>query len=281
MARPLRLEYPGAIYHITSRGNAREDIVLNNEDRKLFLSILAATVERYNWFCHSYCLMDNHYHLLIETPAPNLSRGMRQLNGVYTQAFNRSHKRVGHVFQGRYKSILVEGGAHLLELCRYIVLNPVKADMVKRPEDWPWSSYNAISGLSNATDFLSIGWILGQFSSKKKQARKRYIEFVNDGMQARDPWQQLQGQIFFGSSQFVARMRELLGEKKEVGEIPKEQRYPGRPPLPDLFGTINDKQDRNKKIAIAHLEHGYTLIEISVALGIHYTTVSKVVKRLA
>ena len=131
MARPLRLEYPGAIYHITSRGNARADIFLDDSDRELFLSILADTVDHYNWLCHAYCLMGNHYHLLIETPDPNLSLGMRHLNGVYTQTFNRSHKRVGHLFQGRYKAVLVEKGTHLLELCRYIVLNPVKANMTK------------------------------------------------------------------------------------------------------------------------------------------------------
>ena len=130
MARPLRLEYPGAVYHLTSRGNARQDIFAGDADREKFLSILAATVGRYKWLCHAYCLMDNHYHLLLETPDPNLSLGMRMLNGVYTQTFNRDHQRVGHVFQGRYKAVLVEKDAHLVELCRYIVLNPVAAGMV-------------------------------------------------------------------------------------------------------------------------------------------------------
>ena len=162
MVRSLRLEFPGAIYHITSRGNAREDIFLDEADRKIFLSIIADTVTRYNWILHAYCLMGNHYHLMLETPDPNLSLGMRQLNGVYTQTFNRRHKRVGHIFQGRYKSILVEKGPHLLELCRYIVLNPVKAGMVKRPEHWLWSSYKATAGMSKADGFLSMDWILKQ-----------------------------------------------------------------------------------------------------------------------
>ena len=131
MARPLRLEYEGAVYHVTSRGNARQDIYLVDPDRELFLSVLGNTVERFSWLCHAYCQMSNHYHLLIETPEANLSRGMRHLNGVYTQAFNRRHMRSGHILQGRFKAIVVEKESHLLELARYVVLNPVRARMVR------------------------------------------------------------------------------------------------------------------------------------------------------
>ena len=130
MARPLRIEFDGALYHVTSRGNKREDIYLDDIDRLIFLDVLAEVCRRFNWVCHAYCQMTNHYHLLIETPDANLSLGMRHLNGVYTQKFNYHHDRVGHVFQGRYKGILVEKEAHLLELARYIVLNPVRARMV-------------------------------------------------------------------------------------------------------------------------------------------------------
>lgn len=140
MARPLRPEYPGGVYHITSRGNARENIFVDNADRERCLSVLGDAVAKYNRLCHAYCLMDNHYHALIETPDPTLCMGMRQLNGVYTQAFNRRHRRVGHVFQERYKSILVEKEAHLLELCRYVALNPVRAGLVNDPGKWQWSS---------------------------------------------------------------------------------------------------------------------------------------------
>ncbi len=135
MARPLRLEFSGALYHITSRGDRQEDIYENDDDRKAFLSILESVCETYNWVCHAYCLMSNHYHLLIETPDASLSRGMRQLHGVYTQAFNRAYGRAGHVFQGRYKAILVEKESYLLELSRYIVLNPMRAGMVTSPGD--------------------------------------------------------------------------------------------------------------------------------------------------
>ena len=140
MVRPLRIEYPGAVYHLTSRGNARDPIFLDDADRYLFLDLLGDLVDRYNWLCHGYCLMDNHYHLLVETIDANLSTGMRQLNGIYTQKFNRQHDRVGHLFQGRYKAIVVEKESYLLELCRYIVLNPVRAKIVNNPGKYRWSS---------------------------------------------------------------------------------------------------------------------------------------------
>jgi len=146
MTRPLRLEFSGALYHVTSRGDGREAIFLDNEDREIFLGVLSSVCERFNWCVHAYCLMDNHYHLLIETPDANLSKGMRQLNGVFTQSFNRKHKRVGHVFQGRYKAIIVQKESYLLELARYIVLNPVRAGMVRSAKDWPWSSYRKTAG---------------------------------------------------------------------------------------------------------------------------------------
>lgn len=280
MARPLRIEYPGAVYHVTSRGNAREAIFLSDADRRKFLDVLADTVEKYNWLCHAFCLLDNHYHLVVETPDPNLSLGMRQLNGVYTQSFNRIHQKVGHVFQGRYKAILVEKESHLLELCRYVVLNPVRAGMVSRPDEWKWSSYKSTAYAGTVPDYLTIDWALGQFSEKKATARQRYRKFVADGLveQGR-PWKKLVGQVFLGGESFVARMEELLGDKREIREIPRAQRYPGRPPLNRLFADTpaTERQQRNKQIAESHITYGYTLKEIADFLGVHYTTVSKVV----
>ncbi len=146
MARPLRIEYPGAVYHITSRGNEKKPVYKDDQDRENFLSPLDRVNKRYNWLCHAYCLMDNHFHLLIETPEGNLSIGMRQLNGVYTQTFNKRHRRTGHLFQGRYKAILIQKDSHLLEACRYVVLNPVRARLVEEPGQWRWSSYGATAG---------------------------------------------------------------------------------------------------------------------------------------
>ncbi len=166
MARPLRLEFHGALYHITARGNARQKIFLNEADRHLFLDLLGKEITQQGWFCYAYCLMDNHYHLLIETPEPNLVTGMRRLNGVYTQRFNRRHRRVGHLLQGRYKAILVDKDAYFFELCRYIVLNPLRAKAVKRQEQCPlWSSYAATAGRVDPPSWLTIESVLAQFAN--------------------------------------------------------------------------------------------------------------------
>ena len=147
----MRIEFRGAVYHVTSRGNTRQAIFRDDIDRIDFLEVLYSVVKRFNFIVHAYCMMRNHYHLLIETPDGNLSQGMRQLNGVYTQRFNRRHNRVGHVLQGRYKAILVEKNSYLLELARYVVLNPVRAaGIVKSPGDWKWSSYRATAGYEKA-----------------------------------------------------------------------------------------------------------------------------------
>jgi putative transposase len=280
MARPLRIEYPGAVYHVTSRGNAQAAIFLTEGDRQAFLNTLADTVYKYNWLCHAFCLLDNHYHAIIETPDANLSRGMRQLNGVYTQAFNRAHQRVGHVFQGRYKAIVVEKDSHLLELCRYVVLNPVRAGMVSAPEKWRWSSYKSTAYTGQVPDYLTIDWVLGQFSEEKIAARRRYRQFVADGLNTPvAPWATLAGTVFLGGEDFVLRMRDLLGGKQTIKEIPRSQRYPGRPSPEKLFAGLDaqDRQQRNTRVVEAHIIHGYTLKEIADCLGIHYTTVSKIV----
>jgi len=199
MARSLRIEYPGALYHVTSRGNAQADIYLGDSDRELFLATLAGTISRFGWLCHAYCLMSNHYHLLIETPGANLALGMRQLNGVYTQRFNRSHDRVGHLFQGRYKAILVERDAYLLELCRYVVLNPVRANMVKDIRQWPWSSYPAMIGASACPSWLSINWLLSQFGNQRGRCREQYVRFVEEGINKKRIWDSLNQQVYLGN----------------------------------------------------------------------------------
>lgn len=281
MARTLRLEYPGAVYHVTSRGNARCKIYRDEEDREIFLATLAWVVERFGWFCHAYCLMDNHYHLLIETPEANLSRGMRQINGVYTQRFNRRHHKVGHLFQGRYKAILVERDSYLLELARYIVLNPVRAKMVKAPETYPWSSYRSTMGLEPNPPGLTTDWVLGQFAKTKPVARKRYAEFVHAGIGKVSPWKELKGQVLLGGESFVQQMAPQLNKSKAITEIPKHQRQLHRPALKTLLvGAAESKAARNDAMAQAHLKYGYTLAEISKKVGLHYATISRLIKAL-
>ncbi|MES9857122.1 MAG: transposase [Sedimenticola sp.] len=150
-------------------------------DRSTFLDIFGEVTQTANWICHAYCLMDNHYHLVIETPDGNLSKVMRQLNGVYTQASNRRHHRVGHLFQGRYKAILVDGDSYLLELTRYVVLNPVRAGMVGDPGDWSWSSYMAMIGKTTPDKWLATDGLLAQFSTDRVEAVRQYVEFGISG----------------------------------------------------------------------------------------------------
>lgn len=226
MARPLRIEFAGALYHVTSRGNERHDIFYTDDDRRAFLTTLGTVCDRFKWRCHSYCLMSNHYHILVETPEANLSKGMRQLNGVYTQYVNRSHGRVGHLFQGRFKGILVEREAYLLELARYIVLNPVRAGMVKAPEAWPWSSYRGTVSLAEAQDFLSTEWLLSAFADKRRRATSAFARFVAEGKQGVSPWKDLKNQIYLGYERFVEQMQQRIRDDQPLQEIPVRQRRP-------------------------------------------------------
>jgi len=279
MARPLRIEYPGAVYHVTSRGNRRINIFEDNQDRQIFLTILETVVKRYNWLCHAYCLMDNHYHIMIETPDANISAGMRQLNGVYTQSYNRRHQKPGHIFQGRFKAILVQKENYLLELCRYVVLNPVRAGIVKKTEDWRWSSYQATAGIIKKPGYLTTDWILGLFNTQRIAANKRYREFVREGIHGEASWKELRSQVLLGEEEFIEKFKDVLEDKKQVKEIPRSQRYIGRPSLYTIFRGQKTKAQRNRSIHNAHLRQGYTLKEIADYLGIHYTTVSKVIAK--
>ncbi|MDZ7662082.1 MAG: transposase [Thiohalophilus sp.] len=214
MARPLRIEFAGALYHITSRGDRQEEIYLDDADRQTFLDILADVCDRFNWAVHAYCLMSNHYHLLVETPDANLASGMRQLNGVYTQRTNRRHHRVGHVFQGRYTAIIVQKENYLLELARYIVLNPVRARMVHSAQEWPWSSYRATAGQVTRPGWLTTDWILAAFGTRKSDAMHAYRTFVFEGKNQPSPWADLTNQVFLGDEAFVEKLQRKLETDK-------------------------------------------------------------------
>lgn len=275
MARPIRLEFAGALYHVTSRGDRREEIYEEDSDRQTFISLLDDICESYNWICHAYCLMGNHYHLLIETPDANLSNGMRQLNGVYTQKFNRTHNRVGHVFQGRYKAILVEKQSYLLELARYIVLNPVRAHMVHSAKDWPWSSYRATVGLATAPQCLSTDWLLSSFAKRKGDAIERYKQFIREGKGQPSPWSELRNQVYLGSESFIEKLQSSINKELELSEIPATQR---RPPPKPIEHYDCDHKLRNDAIVEAYKSGGYTLKAIGKYFGLHYSTVSGIVK---
>jgi REP element-mobilizing transposase RayT len=227
MARQLRLDYPEALYHVTARGNAQQPIFLDDTNRHRFLALLAEEILQQHWRCYAFCLMSNHYHLLLETPEPNLSRGMRRLNGRYTQYFNRRHHRVGHVLQGRFKSILVERESYLLKLCRYVVLNPVRAGLVAAPHKWIWSSYGVTTGAHPTPSWLAIDPVLSLFDGNRERAVLLYRQFVVDGIGGASPWPQLTGQIFLGSPAFRGRVPTMV-DQQSLANVPRAQTTPTR-----------------------------------------------------
>jgi REP element-mobilizing transposase RayT len=280
MSRPLRIEYPGAVYHITTRGNGRMAIFGDDADRERFLEIVKDVTKRFNWLCHTYCLMGNHYHLLVETIDGNLSAGMRQVNGVYTQYYNRRHDKVGHVFQGRFKAILVEKESYLLELCRYVVLNPVRARIVKEAKEHEWSSYRSIAGIDKQATFLTTDWILSQFGEDRKRAQRNYRKFIADGI-GMDPIEDVKSQCILGSDKFFERLSLLLGDITKLKEIPRMQRYVSRPSLDELFRgeALLRKGKRNELLKRAHEQYGYSYSEIGRHVGLHYATISRLIRK--
>jgi len=274
MARPLRIEFAGALYHITSRGDRREAIYENDEDREAFLGVLAEVVERYNWICHAFCLMTNHYHLVIETVEGNLSQGMRQLNGVYTQVSNRRHSRVGHLFQGRFKGILVDKDAYLPELSRYVVLNPVRAGMVDTPAQWRWSSYRAMVGQAPVPKWLAVDGLLSQFGAVRQEARQHYQRFISDGV-GQGIWEGLRQQIYLGGEAFVERMQAEAKINGDALTVPQAQR---RPPAPSLADIAARHRGRNAAIVAAYATGAYSYREIAEHFCVHLATVGRIVR---
>ncbi|MEN8129379.1 MAG: transposase [Pseudomonadota bacterium] len=275
MVRPLRIEYAGALYHITSRGDKKSDIYQDDYDRESFLETLGEVCQRCNWILHAYCLMDNHYHLLVETPETSLSNGMRQLNGVYTQRFNRYHNQVGHVFQGRYKAVIVQKEPYLLELARYIILNPVRARMVRTANNWRWSSYRATIGNDPPQARLNTDWLLSCFAKRKLTAIERYKRFIAEGKNQPSPWEQLQNQVFLGSEKFVDEARKHLPADKDLSEIPKSQK---RPVARSLAYYSKKARARDEAIFKAYQSGGYTMKEIGDYFDLHYSRISRIIR---
>lgn len=277
MARPLRIEYPGALYHVMARGNAYADIYLEDDDRRAFLKNLAHCFALHNVICHAYCLMDNHYHLLIETPDANLSRVMRDVNGHYTQWFNAKHKRVGHVLQGRYKACVVEKELYLLELVRYIVNNPVAAGMVAHPKDWKWSSYKATVGTVETPVWLDTAFTLKLFSTMRTEATAQFRRFVRERCEKDSPYDDVREGIILGSPQFIDWIwRAQTNGSEEIKELPRNQRIVGRPSLEELFRRHMSKEERNATIKIARFRCGYLTTEIAKYAGLDRAVVGRI-----
>ena len=275
MTRPLRIEYPGALYHVTSRGNRRAPIYFNDSDRYLWLDVLAQVCERFHFVVHAFCQMTDHYHIMIETVEGNLAQGMRQLNGVYSQKLNRRHAQVGHAFQGRYKAILVQKESYLLELARYIVLNPVRAGITESPQQWPWSSYNMMAAREAAPRWLERDWLLAQFAPDRATAVAAYCQFVSDGIAHQSPLAAVSAQLILGDDDFRAdhlthaRAANLLA-------IARPQRRIAALSLPQYCGLYTH---RDEAIARAYWSTAFTMAEIGDYFGLSYQTISRAVAR--
>ena len=274
MGRPLRIQFAGAIYHVTSRGDRQEAIFWNDGDRYAWQQILASVCARFHWKIHAFCQMGNHYHMIVETLAGTLARGMRQLNGEYTRRFNFRNATVGHLFQGRYKAILVQRQTYLLELSRYVVLNPVRAGMVKTPEAWTWSSFGMTCSDVPAPGWLETDWLLGQFGVERAAAVHAYREFVAAGRGLQSPMTNLRNQLFLGDDKFLKQV--CAGEKAvTVTEISRSQKKVVALRLHEYDARFGD---RREAMARAYIDGAYTMAEVAAHFCVHYKTVSRAVQ---
>ena len=296
MARPLRVEYDGALYHITARGNERKPIYREEGDYQKFLDILSELPQRYGVIVHGYVLMGNHYHLLIETPLGNITGVMHYLNSTYTGYFNRKYKRVGHLFQGRYKGFVIEKERYLLSVSRYIHLNPVRARMVKRPEDYRWSSYSEYIGRGKKNGWLGCDWILGQYSNEEARAKKLYKGFVEEGLGLKEnPFEALKAGLILGSGGFIDEIKKKIRLKKHR-EIPEIRRLTRSIKYGDVIAAVAERlgiseqkirevgrrNNAARKICLYLLRRLTDISneEIGAYFGIGYTAVSQAASRL-
>ena len=290
MSRPLRITYPGAFYHITARGNEKKPVFKSRRDREKFLEYLGSASERYNAVIHIYCLMDNHYHLLLETPSGNLPQIMLHINGAYTNYFNVKKGRTGHLFQGRYKAILVEKDEYAKELSRYIHLNPVRAGIVKLPEEYEWSSYPEYIGKREKPAWICTDFIHGYFGKTKASAEKQYRKFVSSLIDTEYscPLDEVVGSAILGRSDFISEIKEkYLSGKKTHKDVPALNALTDRVSTDDIYkeveNTCNDDPvlKRNIKIYLAKRHTGKRLKEIGNDFGIGEAGVSQVCRRMA
>ena len=285
MARPLRIEFPGAVYHVTSRGDRREAIFEDDFDREALLGVVAQTMERFDASVLAYCLMDNHYHFVLQTRRGNLSQVMRQLNGVYTQLYNRRHRKAGHLFQGRFKGILVDENAYLLEVCRYVDLNPVRARIIRDPSKWVWSSYRAHTGQVSPPAWLNTAAVhanlLGRdarTSAEQHKAAARYAALVAADKGVKLWADALAKQMFLGDTDFIDRMQAMIeSSRADSKEIPKFQRTRATHPVRHY---LDHHKQRDDGIFAAAYDGQHSLTAIAKEAGLSIASVSRIVKKI-
>jgi putative transposase len=268
MARPLRIEFAGALYHLTSRGNERRTIFRSHRDRKAFLGFLGLAAKRFGWSVTGWVLMTNHFHLVVQTAEPNLSRGMHWLNSAYAGWFNRVHKRCGHLYQGRFKAFLIDKEAYFAEVLRYVVLNPVRAKMVERPEDYKWSSYRATAGLEIAPEWLDLATVLPLFGGDREPAQAAYREFVLAKIGCEDRlWQKLTNRLYLGAEGWIKTMRKRVESKPRSTDHPRTQRAVGRPKMDVILGAV--AKAASVTAASIRATHGGMLRGLATWIGWH------------
>lgn len=239
MARPLRIEFPDALYHVTSRGNEQRPIFRDDVDRRMFLTFLGQAVSRFGWSLTAWVLMTNHFHLVIQTPQANLSRGMHWLNSTYAGWFNHRHGRCGHLFQGRFKAFLIEKERYLREVLRYVALNPVRAGLVARPEEYRWSSHRSTAGLEPGDPWLDIDAILALFDTDQQDARRLYEEFVlAKVIHSERLWDEVINGMYLGSADWAKRMRKVVESQPRSTDHPKAHRAVGRPKMHEVVAAV-------------------------------------------
>ena len=290
MARALRITFPGAFYHVTSRGNERKTVFKSKRDREKFLEYLESATQRYDALIHAYCMMDNHYHLLLQTPWGNLPQIMRHINGAYTTYFNVKRDRSGHLFQGRYKAILVDIDEYAKELSRYIHLNPVRAKIVESPEEYEWSSYRHYIGKQKPAKWLCRNFILGYFGQKVSTAQKGYQEFVTALVHQEydSPLDEVVSSTLLGSADFIAFIKDnFLSAKKPDKELPALKELVKKYTIQDIFEKVElaftrDKAlARNVKMYLCQRYTGKKLKDIGLHFGIGESGVSQACRRAA
>jgi len=277
MSRPLRVQYAGALYHVTSRGDRRAAIYRDDVDRRVWLSILEQVCQRYNFVVMGFCQMTNHYHLVVETVDGNLAQGMRVLNGSYSQYFNRRHALVGHVFQGRYKAILVQRESYLLELIRYVILNPLRAGAVTSIDAWPWSSHGYLTGSMTAPTWFDAEGILEHFAVDRNEAVTLYCRFVLAGIGVASPLEQTRHQLLLGNDHFIAQACSNRAVNNMVA-ITKAQRRATLLSLPEYRAAY---LRRDEAMARAYFSTAYTMQQIATFFGVSSKTVSRAIRSIA
>lgn len=271
MARPLRIEFAGAFYHVMARGNDKQNIFFGNNDYHRFLDILSTTCQRHYWRVHAYCLMSNHYHLLLETPLPNLSKGMQQLDGSYTQHINRCYQRCGHVFQGRFVSRLIDTEQYYKTLLRYVLQNPVAAGIVNHAGDYSWSSYQSVLGKQSAPKWLVAAEVLAHFHNDTDAAIQAFTDFLME-FDDTDIWQHLTNQIFLGDAHFAASQLAKLPANLSTNDIPLAQLKPN--PL-TLAEYQQQYPTRDAALVAAFTSGAYSMTALASYFGLHVSTVSR------